>query len=94
MGDFSTLKERCDQEELSVSMDIEKLSLEQLLDLNKRIVRRIQYLHGLKAPDALHGKTYQSRLKVGKGGLDLAVRGYIGVSLLGRSQTWRRVSRQ
>lgn len=29
-------------------MDIEKLSLEQLLDLNHRIVRRIDYLHSLK----------------------------------------------
>lgn len=29
-------------------MDIEKLSLEQLLELNNRIVRRIEYLHGLK----------------------------------------------
>lgn len=29
-------------------MDIEKLSLEQLLDLNRRVCRRIDYLHGLK----------------------------------------------
>ena len=29
-------------------MDIEKLSLDQLLDLNRRVVRRIEYLHGLK----------------------------------------------
>lgn len=29
-------------------MDIEKLSLEQLLELNKRIIGRIDYLHGLK----------------------------------------------
>ncbi|MBI4678144.1 MAG: hypothetical protein HY748_11230 [Elusimicrobia bacterium] len=31
-----------------MSIDIEKLSLEELLDLNRRIVRRIEYLHGLK----------------------------------------------
>jgi hypothetical protein len=29
-------------------MDIEKMTLEQLLDLNKRVVRRIDYLHSLK----------------------------------------------
>ncbi|HBL15639.1 MAG TPA: hypothetical protein DD417_02450 [Elusimicrobia bacterium] len=29
-------------------IDIEKLSLEELLDLNRRIVRRIDYLHSLK----------------------------------------------
>lgn len=29
-------------------MDIEKLSLEQLLELNKRICRRVDYLNGLK----------------------------------------------
>jgi len=28
--------------------DIEKLSLEELFDLNKRVVRRIRYLHSLK----------------------------------------------
>lgn len=29
-------------------MDIEKLTLEQLLDLNKRIIHHIKYLHSLK----------------------------------------------
>jgi hypothetical protein len=29
-------------------MDIDKLSLEQLLDLNKQVVRRIEYLQSLK----------------------------------------------
>ena len=29
-------------------IDIEKLSVEELIDLNKRVVRRIQYLHSLK----------------------------------------------
>lgn len=29
-------------------IDIEKLSLEELLDLNRRVVRRIDYLHSLK----------------------------------------------
>ena len=29
-------------------IDIEKFSLEELIDLNKRVVRRIEYLHSLK----------------------------------------------
>lgn len=29
-------------------IDIEKLGLEELLELNRRIVRRFEYLHGLK----------------------------------------------
>ena len=29
-------------------IDIEKFSLEELVDLNKRVVRRIEYLHSLK----------------------------------------------
>lgn len=34
-------------------MDIEKLSLEQLIELNRRIVRRIRYLSEIKTGDAL-----------------------------------------
>jgi uncharacterized protein (DUF2147 family) len=36
------------------------------------------------------GKTYQVRITPGKGGKTLDVRGFIGFSLLGRSQTWIR----
>ena len=38
-----------------------------------------------------HGKTYQVRLTPGEGGKTLAVRGYIGAPMLGRTQTWVRV---
>ena len=31
-----------------MSIDVEKLSLEELVDLNRRIVHRIRYLHSLK----------------------------------------------
>ena len=34
-------------------IDIEKLSLEQLIELNRKIVRRIQYLHSLKTRSQL-----------------------------------------
>ena len=36
------------------------------------------------------GKTYRARLKLADGGKKLIVRGYLGISLFGRSQTWLR----
>jgi uncharacterized protein (DUF2147 family) len=36
------------------------------------------------------GKTYRVKLKLADGGKKLIVRGYIGVSLFGRSQVWER----
>ena len=41
--------------------------------------------------DPNNGKTYKVRLTLGEGGKTLAVRGYIGAPLLGRTQTWVRV---
>jgi uncharacterized protein (DUF2147 family) len=40
-------------------------------------------------PDS--GRTYQSKLRVVDAGRKLEVRGFLGVSLLGRTQTWERV---
>ncbi|HTH62833.1 MAG TPA: DUF2147 domain-containing protein [Paraburkholderia sp.] len=40
--------------------------------------------------DPENGKTYRCKMHVEDGGRKLVVRGYIGVSLLGRSQTWNR----
>jgi uncharacterized protein (DUF2147 family) len=40
--------------------------------------------------DAKEGKTYRCKMKLLEGGKKLEVRGYIGVSLFGRSQTWSR----
>ena len=40
--------------------------------------------------DAKEGKTYRCKLKVVGAGSKLEVRGFIGVSLFGRSQTWNR----
>ncbi len=37
------------------------------------------------------GKTYKANLKLIDGGQRLAVHGYIGISLIGRTQTWERV---
>ena len=40
--------------------------------------------------DPENGKTYRAKMRLADGGKKLIVRGYIGVSLFGRSQTWIR----
>jgi uncharacterized protein (DUF2147 family) len=40
--------------------------------------------------DPDNGKVYRCKMHLEKDGRQLVVRGYIGVSLLGRSQTWNR----
>lgn len=40
--------------------------------------------------DPENGKTYRCKMHLEDGGQKLVVRGYIGISLLGRSQTWNR----
>jgi uncharacterized protein (DUF2147 family) len=40
--------------------------------------------------DPNNGKVYRSKLHLTDGGKKLSVRGYIGVPMLGRSQTWVR----
>ncbi|TFW17878.1 DUF2147 domain-containing protein [Duganella callida] len=40
--------------------------------------------------DPNNGKVYKSKLHLTDGGKKLSVRGYIGVPMLGRSQTWLR----
>jgi uncharacterized protein (DUF2147 family) len=40
--------------------------------------------------DPSNGKFYKCKMRLEDGGQKLVVRGYIGVSLLGRSQTWLR----
>jgi uncharacterized protein (DUF2147 family) len=41
--------------------------------------------------DPNNGKVYQSKMKLVDNGEKLEVRGFIGISLLGRTQTWVRV---
>jgi len=45
---------------------------------------------GGRIVDPENGKSYKCSLKVTEGGKKLTVRGYIGFSLLGRTQTWLR----
>jgi uncharacterized protein (DUF2147 family) len=40
--------------------------------------------------DPDNGKVYSSKIYLADGGMKLNVRGYIGVSMLGRSQIWQR----
>lgn len=40
--------------------------------------------------DPKNGKTYKCKLSLEDGGKKLKVRGYIGISLIGRTQTWHR----
>jgi len=40
--------------------------------------------------DPENGKIYKCKMHLEEGGQKLVVRGYIGISLLGRSQTWNR----
>ena len=42
--------------------------------------------------DPANGKVYSCKLSLSQNGQSLTVRGYLGFSLLGRSQTWNRVS--
>ena len=41
--------------------------------------------------DAKEGKVYKVRMEPAEGGKKLDVRGYVGMPLLGRTQTWMRV---
>jgi uncharacterized protein (DUF2147 family) len=40
--------------------------------------------------DPDNGKVYRAKVRVDEGGRKLLVRGFIGISLLGRTQTWLR----
>ncbi|MEO5596645.1 MAG: DUF2147 domain-containing protein [Lysobacteraceae bacterium] len=46
--------------------------------------------HGGSIMDPKTGKVYKAKLEVENGGKDLSVRGFLGFSMFGRSQTWHR----
>lgn len=48
---------------------------------------------GGKALDPENGKEYSCKIQVTEKGQKLKVRGYMGISLLGRTQTWKRVQK-
>ena len=47
---------------------------------------------GAKVLDPLSGRIYSGKARLSKDGRRLSMRGYIGVSMLGRSQSWVRES--
>jgi uncharacterized protein (DUF2147 family) len=53
--------------------------------------RRGQEYGGREILDPDSGNVYRATLRLDNGGKKLTVRGYIGISLLGRSQVWARV---
>ena len=70
-------------------------------ELRGRPIVGMVILSGLKAKesqwgngkilDPENGKTYSCLLKIGDNGQKLNVHGYVGIPILGRSQTWERV---
>ncbi|MDR9778891.1 DUF2147 domain-containing protein, partial [Rhizobium hidalgonense] len=51
--------------------------------------REDSYVHG-KVLDPIVGKIYNLKIKATPDGRKVRVRGYIGTSMIGRSQTWLR----
>jgi uncharacterized protein (DUF2147 family) len=49
-----------------------------------------EYING-KILDPVSGETYKSKIKLSKNNRRLNLRGYVGISQLGRSQTWIRI---
>ncbi len=69
-------------------------------DRKDKPIMGMQILRGLKADgdewdggeilDPKNGKVYRCLMRLEDGGQKLVVRGYIGIALVGRSQTWVR----
>ncbi len=51
-----------------------------------------QQYEGGSILDPQSGKTYKLKAEIAEGGKKLNLRGYIGISVLGRNQTWIRVN--
>ena len=56
----------------------------------KGIKKKNDSYEGGEILDPDNGKTYKCKMKLDSAGTQLEVRGFIGVSLFGRSQTWIR----
>ena len=54
------------------------------------LIKQGDEYQGGKILDPENGKIYRAKMKLTDGGKKLEVRGFIGFSLLGRSQTWLR----
>lgn len=56
----------------------------------KGIKQKDEHFEGGEILDPDNGKTYRCKMKLDQTGNKLEVRGFIGISLFGRSQTWLR----
>ncbi|MDO9366165.1 MAG: DUF2147 domain-containing protein [Methylotenera sp.] len=56
----------------------------------KGIKQKADYFEGGEILDPENGKTYSCKMTLDQTGSKLEVRGFIGISLFGRSQTWLR----
>lgn len=65
------------------------MGLKILMDLKQDPKNENNFVNG-KVLDPLSGKIYSSKAKLSSDGRRLSMRGYVGVSALGRSQTWLR----
>lgn len=65
------------------------VGLKILSDLTEDTKKENNFVNG-KVLDPLSGKIYSSKAKLSNDGRRLSIRGYVGVSALGRSQTWLR----
>lgn len=63
-----------------------------LEQLKQKQNKPAQWVNG-QVLDPKNGKIYNCNLRVAKNGQTLKVRGYIGLPLLGRSQTWERLDK-
>jgi len=85
----------------SPSEDPDPLCTECKGDLNGKKVVGLTILWGLKQDgdewkggnilDPKNGKVYKCKIKATNGGQTLDVRGFIGFSLIGRTQVWKRL---
>ena len=62
------------------------------LDIIRGLQRDGDQWDGGTILDPENGKVYRCKMTLQNGGQELAVRGFIGISLLGRTQIWQRVS--
>ncbi len=56
----------------------------------KAVPNKPNYYEDARLIDPLSGKIYKSKVKMNADGRMLTMRGYVGISAIGRSQTWIR----
>ena len=71
--------------------DIPFVGLQVISNFKQSIENPNEYLNG-QMLDPLSGNVYKGRARLSTNGNRLTLRGYIGVSMLGRNQTWVRDS--